>query len=221
MGWSHGAVTVVAVSIALAPTALADDGCGVPPGYSSERPQKASVNKSTITGGTQGTGSRRTSKEQDEILTDPRTGQAYKQWQSNGQPQPPRIQTPNIGSIRVPTPAVRAPAPRVVAPTVRAPAPVVRVPRVNTPSTITGSDVRLKRDIIELGQLSDGLRLYRFRYNWDETTYVGVMAQDVLAVDPGAVVRRADGYLGVDYGRLGLRLMTWEEWIARDPVHAH
>lgn len=29
---------------------------------------------------------------------------------------------------------------------------------------------------------------------------------------PGAMVRGADGYLRVDYQKLGLRLMTWQEW---------
>jgi hypothetical protein len=41
---------------------------------------------------------------------------------------------------------------------------------------------------------------------------VGVMAQEVLAVAPEAVSRGRDGYLRVDYGRLGLKPMTWREW---------
>jgi hypothetical protein len=74
------------------------------------------------------------------------------------------------------------------------------------------SDIRLKRDIAEVGLRADGLRLYRYRYLWSETEYVGVMAQEVLGVAPEAVVRGDDGFLRVDYGRLGTRLMTWDEW---------
>jgi hypothetical protein len=75
------------------------------------------------------------------------------------------------------------------------------------------SDVRLKRDIIPVGEAS-GLGLYRYRYLWSDTAYVGVMAQEVAAVMPEAVQRGADGYLRVNYSRLGLRLQTWDEWVA-------
>lgn len=75
-------------------------------------------------------------------------------------------------------------------------------------------DIRLKHDIVELARLDNGVGLYRYRYNWSDQVYVGVMAQEVEQVVPDAVVRGPDGYLRVDYGRLGLRLMTWEEWAA-------
>jgi hypothetical protein len=74
------------------------------------------------------------------------------------------------------------------------------------------SDVRLKRDIVEVGQLSSGLHVYRYRYIGDREYYVGVMAQEVRQVDPGAIGHGADGYLSVDYDRLGLRFMTWDQW---------
>jgi hypothetical protein len=76
------------------------------------------------------------------------------------------------------------------------------------------SDIRLKRDIVPVGQLANGLRLYRYRYVWGPTLYVGVMAQEVRDVVPTAVVRGHDGYLRVDYRQLGLRLQTWDEWVA-------
>ena len=75
------------------------------------------------------------------------------------------------------------------------------------------SDIRLKRDIVPVGEAS-GLGLYCYRYLWSDTAYVGVMAQEVAAVMPEAVQRGADGYLRVDYSRLGLRLQTWDEWVA-------
>jgi polysaccharide biosynthesis/export protein len=76
------------------------------------------------------------------------------------------------------------------------------------------SDVRVKRDITPIAKLENGLRLYRYRYAWSDTLYVGVLAQEVLEVAPSAVSRGADGYLRVDYARLGLRMQLWEEWIA-------
>jgi outer membrane immunogenic protein len=78
------------------------------------------------------------------------------------------------------------------------------------------SDARLKRDITLIARLDDGLGLYRYRYLWSNTVYVGVMAQEVALIHPDAIVRSAlDDYLRVDYGRLGLRLMTLPEWQAR------
>jgi opacity protein-like surface antigen len=78
------------------------------------------------------------------------------------------------------------------------------------------SDARLKRDITLVGRLDDGLGLYQYRYLWSDTVYVGVMAQEVALIHPEAVVRDGlDKYLRVDYGRLGLKLMTRQEWDAQ------
>ena len=76
------------------------------------------------------------------------------------------------------------------------------------------SDIRLKRDIAQVGEVDNGIGLYRYRYLWSDTIYVGVMAQEVAAVKPEAVQRGADGYMRVDYGHLGLRLQTWDQWVA-------
>ncbi len=83
------------------------------------------------------------------------------------------------------------------------------------------SDIRLKRDIVQVGHLANGLRLYRYRYVWSPTLYVGVMAQEVRGVDPAAVTQGDDGYLRVNYRRLGLRLQTWDEWLASHPTEAN
>lgn len=77
-----------------------------------------------------------------------------------------------------------------------------------------GSDIRLKTDIVRLGQLDNGIALYRFRYIDDDRVFVGVMAQEVRGVVRGAVTRGRDGFLRVNYSRLGLRMQTWEEWTA-------
>jgi hypothetical protein len=76
------------------------------------------------------------------------------------------------------------------------------------------SDIRLKTDITPIGRLASGLTLYRFRYIGDDQVHVGVMAQEVRKVDPAAVTRGADGFLRVNYRRLGLRLQTWQQWAA-------
>jgi hypothetical protein len=125
--------------------------------------------------------------------------------------QTPTVRTPTV-TARVPTPTVHVPTP-----TVHIPTPTIHVPTV-TVRVPTVSDARLKRDIVALGELPNGLHLYRYRYLWSDRLYVGVMAQEVLAVAPDAVVRGNDGYLRVDYARLGLRLTTWDQWISRRSI---
>jgi hypothetical protein len=79
------------------------------------------------------------------------------------------------------------------------------------------SDIRLKHQVTCVGQLENGIGLYRFKYLWGEQNYVGVMAQEVAAVVPDAVAQGTDGYLRVNYARLGLNLKTWEEWTHDQP----
>lgn len=76
------------------------------------------------------------------------------------------------------------------------------------------SDMRLKHDIELLGRLDNGLGWYRFAYNGGDQRYVGVMAQEVESIRPDAVMRGDDGYLRVFYGSLGLRMQTYEDWLA-------
>ena len=65
------------------------------------------------------------------------------------------------------------------------------------------SDVRLKEDIARIGTTAHGLPFYRFRYRGKPGVYEGVMAQEALRVMPKAVLRGEDGFLRVDYARLG------------------
>jgi len=76
------------------------------------------------------------------------------------------------------------------------------------------SDIALKHDITLLGHLDNGMGFYRFSYNGSDKAYVGVMAQEVQAVRPDAVVRGNDGYLRVFYDKLGVEFMTYKQWIA-------
>ena len=96
----------------------------------------------------------------------------------------------------------------VVAPTVRG------VARRTTRRVVRRSDMMLKHDISLLGHLDNGLGFYRFSYNGSDKHYVGVMAQEVQAVVPEAVVRGSDGYLRVSYDRLGLQFQTYDQWVA-------
>ena len=68
------------------------------------------------------------------------------------------------------------------------------------------SDIRLKTDIHRIGTTVLGLPLYRFQYRNQIGAYVGVMAQDVLKVEPSAVSIGANGYYMVDYGKLGIAM---------------
>ena len=76
------------------------------------------------------------------------------------------------------------------------------------------SDIRLKHDIVLLGRLDNGLGFYRFAYNGDDRAYVGVMAQEVETIAPAAVVVGRDGYVRVDYDKLGLKFQSYDHWIA-------
>jgi hypothetical protein len=75
------------------------------------------------------------------------------------------------------------------------------------------SDIRLKHDIVFLGYLNDGLGLYRFSYNGSSKPYVGVMAQEVERIVPAAVTRGRDGYLLVNYEKLGLKFQSYDHWL--------
>lgn len=78
------------------------------------------------------------------------------------------------------------------------------------------SDRRLKTRIARVATLPSGLGLYRFKYVWGDVEYVGVMAQEVRDAMPAAVAVGADGFLRVDYQMLGLEMLTYQAWYARE-----
>jgi hypothetical protein len=84
----------------------------------------------------------------------------------------------------------------------------------SAPAVAQKSSPRVKTDIVALERLPNGLMLYRFRYWWSNQVYVGVMAPEVRAIQPDAVYVGWDGFDRVDYGRLGLHMQTWEDWLA-------
>jgi hypothetical protein len=63
------------------------------------------------------------------------------------------------------------------------------------------SDRRLKRDVTKVGNLSNGLPVYDFRYLWDDVVHRGLMADEVAAVHPEAVVMHGSGFMMVDYAK--------------------
>ncbi|WP_291728784.1 tail fiber domain-containing protein [Leisingera sp. F5] len=54
-----------------------------------------------------------------------------------------------------------------------------------------------------IGQTDGGLTVYVYRYKGDNTFHMGVMAQEVEAVQPEAVVERPDGLKAVRYDLIG------------------
>lgn len=66
---------------------------------------------------------------------------------------------------------------------------------------IMASDRRMKTDISRVGTLDNGLPVYAYRYKAGGPMQIGVMAQDVLETNPGAVADIGGGYLGVDYAQ--------------------
>ena len=67
------------------------------------------------------------------------------------------------------------------------------------------SDRRLKRGIVALGVVPNGLPIYAYHYVWDDEgapKHIGHMADEVALVAPHAVLRHPAGFDMVDYGAL-------------------
>ena len=76
---------------------------------------------------------------------------------------------------------------------------------------LAGSDRRLKKNIVEVGALPNGLKVYDFRYrnDPDEVTYRGVMADEVKDKVPEAYIENfnGSGHAGVNYALVGMPLL--------------
>ncbi|TXH81011.1 MAG: tail fiber domain-containing protein [Rhizobium sp.] len=64
------------------------------------------------------------------------------------------------------------------------------------------SDRRLKKDIVKVGEMSDGLGIYRFRYIGGVKRFVGVMADEVARLRPWALGPTLAGFRTVNMGAL-------------------
>lgn len=82
------------------------------------------------------------------------------------------------------------------------------------------SDIRLKTNIRKLEGSGTEFQFYRFEYRADPNrrTFVGVMAQHLEASHPESVIEDHDGLLRVNYGSLGLKMTTLEDWNERGLV---
>jgi len=75
---------------------------------------------------------------------------------------------------------------------------------------MAASDVRMKENIKQIHWLPNGLPVYEYEYKPEfkdhplagHGKFVGVMAQEVQALIPDAVVTLENGYLAVDYGKI-------------------
>ena len=72
---------------------------------------------------------------------------------------------------------------------------------IGTGAGLMFSDLRLKKNITKLREDERGFNWYEFEYLWGGGRKVGVMAQEVLPINPLAV-HEVGGYLAVDYGSL-------------------
>ena len=64
------------------------------------------------------------------------------------------------------------------------------------------SDRRTKRDIVKIGDLPNGLNLYKFKFIEGEEEHIGVMSDEVRKVMPRAVRAGPDGFDRVDYAQV-------------------
>ena len=61
------------------------------------------------------------------------------------------------------------------------------------------SDYRLKKDIRLVGKSASGINKYQFKYNWSDTLYEGVLAQELEISHPHAIDTTSTGHLAVFY----------------------
>lgn len=71
-------------------------------------------------------------------------------------------------------------------------------------SLVAASDRRLKKDIVELYERPDGLKVYSYNYINGKGPYKGVMADEVEKIMPQALGPVIDGYATVDYAKIGV-----------------
>ena len=73
------------------------------------------------------------------------------------------------------------------------------------PTGPTGSDIKLKENIEQVGTSDDGYKIYEFNYKArPEIRFRGAMAQDVIKKNPMAVGIHPEGYLTVDYNQIDI-----------------
>ena len=61
------------------------------------------------------------------------------------------------------------------------------------------SDARVKKNIVPVGRLDNGLTVYLFNYIGEEIPQIGLIAQEVAEYRPEAVMQDEYGLLHVNY----------------------
>ncbi len=80
-------------------------------------------------------------------------------------------------------------------------------PPIGPPGPPAPSDIRLKQEVRYLYTTDDNVPMYTFKYIGKEKCYIGVMAQDIIAIHPEAVYTDDRGYYLVDYSSLGVEMI--------------
>ena len=68
------------------------------------------------------------------------------------------------------------------------------------------SDYELKENVKHVGKSPSGIHVYEFNYLGENTRYRGAMAQDVMFKVPEAVSEMDNGYLGINYNLLDVKM---------------
>ncbi len=68
------------------------------------------------------------------------------------------------------------------------------------------SDARLKENITKVGSSPSGINIYEWNYIGKPQKYRGVLAQELLESHPDAVDLMPNGYLGVYYGKIDVKM---------------
>ena len=71
---------------------------------------------------------------------------------------------------------------------------------------VSGSDIKLKQNIEQVGISDQGYKVYEFNYIDSPVRYRGAMAQDVVKKNPMAVGIHPEGYLTVDYSKIDVKM---------------
>ena len=68
------------------------------------------------------------------------------------------------------------------------------------------SDIKLKENIIKVGNSPSGINVYEWNYIGKSQRYRGVLAQELLESHPEAVTMCPNGFLGVYYGKIDVKM---------------
>ena len=71
---------------------------------------------------------------------------------------------------------------------------------------IAASDRKIKENIKKLGESISGLGIYKFNYKGDSTKWIGTMADEVKKINPKAVITMKNGYEGVRYDLIDIKM---------------